>query len=155
MLRFLANVDPIDVARATSGLCPTKTLVMIISKTFTTAETMLNAKSVKQWLKETLKTEEALGEQTNSRHAGLALHACMHAFMRLFTCIHVFVCMHACVRLHACMCLFACMHLFVCMHACRPSHVCREHQLGFDLQVWHFFRSCLRILGLGGEFIRV
>lgn len=62
-IRFLANVDPIDVARATSGLCPTKTLVVIISKTFTTAETMLNAKSLRQWLKDGLKgNADAVGK---------------------------------------------------------------------------------------------
>jgi glucose-6-phosphate isomerase len=49
-LRFLANVDPIDVARALDGLDPATTLVVVISKTFTTAETMLNAKTVRQWL---------------------------------------------------------------------------------------------------------
>eukprot|EP00931_Biecheleriopsis_adriatica_P066719 TRINITY_DN4100_c0_g1_i1.p1 TRINITY_DN4100_c0_g1~~TRINITY_DN4100_c0_g1_i1.p1 ORF type:complete len:548 (-),score=146.54 TRINITY_DN4100_c0_g1_i1:157-1800(-) len=49
-LRFLANVDPIDVKRALEGLCAETTLVVIISKTFTTAETMLNAKTVKAWL---------------------------------------------------------------------------------------------------------
>merc|ERR1719310_577354 len=49
-LRFLANVDPIDVKRALEGLNAEETLVVIISKTFTTAETMLNAKTVKDWL---------------------------------------------------------------------------------------------------------
>lgn len=49
-LRFLANVDPIDVDRALEGLNPETTLVVVISKTFTTAETMLNAKTVKDWL---------------------------------------------------------------------------------------------------------
>jgi len=49
-LRFLANVDPIDVKRALEGLSAETTLVVIISKTFTTAETMLNAKTVKAWL---------------------------------------------------------------------------------------------------------
>ncbi|CAE7429075.1 PGIC1 [Symbiodinium natans] len=49
-LRFLANVDPIDVQRALEGLNAETTLVVIISKTFTTAETMLNAKTVKAWL---------------------------------------------------------------------------------------------------------
>jgi len=49
-LRFLANVDPIDVARATDGLNPETTLVLIVSKTFTTAETMLNARTMKDWL---------------------------------------------------------------------------------------------------------
>ncbi|KAL8444139.1 hypothetical protein Emag_005653 [Eimeria magna] len=61
-IRFLANVDPIDVARATSGLCPTKTLVVIISKTFTTAETMLNARALKQWLKDGLKGDQDIGK---------------------------------------------------------------------------------------------
>lgn len=49
-LRFLANVDPVDVARALAGLNPELTLVIIVSKTFTTAETMLNARTVKNWL---------------------------------------------------------------------------------------------------------
>ena len=49
-LRFLANVDPVDVARALEGLDVTRTLVIIVSKTFTTAETMLNARTVKDWL---------------------------------------------------------------------------------------------------------
>jgi len=49
-LRFLANVDPIDVKRALDGLSAETTLVLVVSKTFTTAETMLNAKTVKEWL---------------------------------------------------------------------------------------------------------
>ena len=49
-LRFLANVDPIDVARALRGLNPEDTLVVVVSKTFTTAETMLNARTVRKWL---------------------------------------------------------------------------------------------------------
>ncbi|GIL43028.1 hypothetical protein Vafri_837 [Volvox africanus] len=53
-LRFLANVDPIDVARALDGLDPEETLVVVISKTFTTAETMLNARTVRSWLIERL-----------------------------------------------------------------------------------------------------
>ena len=48
--RFLANVDPVDVSRALAGLDPETTLVIIVSKTFTTAETMLNARTVKNWL---------------------------------------------------------------------------------------------------------
>lgn len=49
-LRFLANVDPVDIARALSGLDPETTLVIVVSKTFTTAETMLNARTLKRWL---------------------------------------------------------------------------------------------------------
>ena len=49
-LRFLSNVDPVDVERACADLDPEETLVVIVSKTFTTAETMLNARTVRQWL---------------------------------------------------------------------------------------------------------
>jgi glucose-6-phosphate isomerase len=44
------NVDPADCARALEGLDPATTLVIVVSKTFTTAETMLNARTVRQWL---------------------------------------------------------------------------------------------------------
>jgi len=50
MMRFLANVDPGHVATALEGLDAEETLVVISSKTFTTAETILNAKTVKEWL---------------------------------------------------------------------------------------------------------
>ncbi|CAM9972287.1 unnamed protein product [Ascophyllum nodosum] len=55
ILRFLANVDPVDVARAISGLDPEETLVIVVSKTFTTAETMLNARTMKDWLLKSIK----------------------------------------------------------------------------------------------------
>ncbi|CAK0773032.1 hypothetical protein CVIRNUC_004023 [Coccomyxa viridis] len=61
-LRFLANVDPVDVARALNGLKPETTLVVVVSKTFTTAETMLNARTVRTWL-----TAE-LGKEAVSKH---------------------------------------------------------------------------------------
>ena len=61
-LRFLANVDPVDVAKALNGLNPETTLVVVISKTFTTTETMLNARSVRSWL-----TSE-LGTAATSKH---------------------------------------------------------------------------------------
>jgi len=50
VLRFLANVDPVDVERATEGLDPAETLVVVVSKSFTTAETMLNARTMREWL---------------------------------------------------------------------------------------------------------
>jgi glucose-6-phosphate isomerase len=49
-LRFLANVDPVDVARSIKDLDPETTLVVVVSKTFTTAETMLNARTIKEWI---------------------------------------------------------------------------------------------------------
>ncbi len=44
-LRFLANVDPIDVKKALQNLDCETTLFIVNSKTFTTAETMLNART--------------------------------------------------------------------------------------------------------------
>uniref|UniRef100_A0A7S4WD97 Glucose-6-phosphate isomerase n=1 Tax=Alexandrium monilatum TaxID=311494 RepID=A0A7S4WD97_9DINO len=61
-LRFLANVDPIDVKRALAGLSAETTLVIVISKTFTTAETMLNARTIKAWLVKELGTEAAIAK---------------------------------------------------------------------------------------------
>lgn len=49
-LQFLANVDPVDVERTCADLDPEETLIVIVSKTFTTAETMLNARAMRQWL---------------------------------------------------------------------------------------------------------
>jgi glucose-6-phosphate isomerase len=49
-LKFLANVDPIDFSRAIEDIDIEETLVVINSKTFTTAETMLNAKTVRNYI---------------------------------------------------------------------------------------------------------
>ncbi|KAK7266251.1 hypothetical protein RIF29_18893 [Crotalaria pallida] len=50
----LANVDPIDVARNITGLNPETTLVVVVSKTFTIAETMLNARTLREWISSAL-----------------------------------------------------------------------------------------------------
>jgi len=49
-VHVLANVDGAAVTEKLEGLDPQTTLVIIISKTFTTQETMLNAKAVKNWM---------------------------------------------------------------------------------------------------------
>lgn len=61
-LRFLANVDPVDVACALKGLKQETTLVVVVSKTFTTAETMLNARTLRAWV------TSALGAEAVSKH---------------------------------------------------------------------------------------
>ena len=48
-VRFAANVDPRDLGRALEGAEPASTLVVIVSKTFTTQETMANAQAAKAW----------------------------------------------------------------------------------------------------------
>jgi glucose-6-phosphate isomerase len=53
-LRFAANVDGSDIAQALEGLDPATTLVTVVSKTFTTQETMANAKAARDWLRAAL-----------------------------------------------------------------------------------------------------
>jgi glucose-6-phosphate isomerase len=48
-VRFAANVDPRDLERALDGADPAQTLVIVVSKTFTTQETMANAERAKRW----------------------------------------------------------------------------------------------------------
>lgn len=49
-IRFLSNVDGHDVCRALKGLDPRRTGVIVSSKSFTTVETLENARSVFEWL---------------------------------------------------------------------------------------------------------
>ena len=53
-LRFAANVDGSEIAAALHGLDPAETLVVVVSKTFTTQETMANAEAARAWLREAL-----------------------------------------------------------------------------------------------------
>lgn len=55
--RFVSNVDSTDFVEATRDLDPERTLFIVSSKTFTTLETMTNARSAREWLL------AALGEQ--------------------------------------------------------------------------------------------
>jgi glucose-6-phosphate isomerase len=48
-VRFAANVDPRDLQRALEGAEPASTLFVVVSKTFTTQETMANAAAAKRW----------------------------------------------------------------------------------------------------------
>ena len=56
-LRFVANIDPRDMAEALTGLEPETTLVVVVSKTFTTQETLANAEAAKAWLAAALPAE--------------------------------------------------------------------------------------------------
>ena len=48
--RFVSNIDGTDVTEATRDLDPRETLFIVSSKTFTTVETMVNARSAREWL---------------------------------------------------------------------------------------------------------
>ena len=53
-IRFAANVDGSEIAAALEGLDPAETLVGVVSKTFTTQETMANAIAARDWLRAAL-----------------------------------------------------------------------------------------------------
>ena len=56
-VRFASNLDGADITAALRGLDPTTTLVLICSKTFTTAETMVLAESARTWLADGVGTD--------------------------------------------------------------------------------------------------
>jgi glucose-6-phosphate isomerase len=53
-LRFIANVDPAEAAIVLADLDPAETLVIVVSKTFTTQETLSNAETARAWLRAAL-----------------------------------------------------------------------------------------------------
>ncbi len=59
-LRFVSNVDGTDVAEATRDLDPAETLVIVSSKTFTTLETLTNARTARDWCVGALGHERAV-----------------------------------------------------------------------------------------------
>ena len=56
--RFVSNVDGTDFAEAVHGLEPAATLFIVSSKTFTTLETMTNARTARAWLLASLGGDE-------------------------------------------------------------------------------------------------
>jgi glucose-6-phosphate isomerase len=60
--RFVSNVDSTDIVEATRDLDPAETLFIISSKTFTTLETMTNARSARDWSLAALKDEAAVAK---------------------------------------------------------------------------------------------
>ena len=75
-VRFVANVDGADIAKATHGLDPHETLFIIASKTFTTLETMTNAAAARRW------TLAALGDEKGIARHFVALSTNAKAVMR-------------------------------------------------------------------------
>src|SRR5690349_20911145 len=61
-MRFVSNIDPTDVSESLRDLDPASTLVIVSSKTFTTLETLTNAKVARQWLVEGLRDEKAVAK---------------------------------------------------------------------------------------------
>ena len=58
--RYVSNIDPNDMAEKTKGLDPETTLFIVVSKTFTTLETLTNAREARTWLLENLAAAGAI-----------------------------------------------------------------------------------------------
>lgn len=59
---FVSNVDAAEIARVLEQCDPAHTLFIVVSKTFTTAETLMNAQTARRWL------TDALGEEAVAGH---------------------------------------------------------------------------------------
>jgi glucose-6-phosphate isomerase len=61
-VRFVSNVDPADLDANLADLDPATTLFVVVSKTFTTVETLANARAARAWI------TGALGDESVSHH---------------------------------------------------------------------------------------
>ena len=66
--------DPTDAAVKTADLDPETTLVIIASKTFTTLETLTNARCVRAWLLDGLVAAGAIADTEQARRDAVAKH---------------------------------------------------------------------------------
>ena len=73
-VRYISNIDPNDAAEKLKGLDPETTLVVIVSKTFTTLETLTNAREVKTWLLATLREQGAIDGSAEHDAAAILHH---------------------------------------------------------------------------------
>lgn len=61
-MRFVSNIDGTDFVEATRDLDPAETLFIVSSKTFTTLETLTNARSARAWCLKVLGDESAVAK---------------------------------------------------------------------------------------------
>lgn len=80
--RYVSNIDPNDMAEKVKGLDPETTLVIIVSKTFTTLETITNAREAKTWLLKSLREAGAIDGS-----AGQDADAIRHHFVAVSTAL--------------------------------------------------------------------
>ena len=72
--RYVSNIDPNDMAEKVKGLDPETTLIIIVSKTFTTLETLTNAREAKTWLLESLRATGAIDGSAEQDADAIAKH---------------------------------------------------------------------------------
>ena len=72
--RFVSNIDPTDIAEKTADLDPETTLFIVASKTFTTLETLTNARLARDWLWARLAEAGAIDDTDAARVDAVAHH---------------------------------------------------------------------------------
>ncbi|MBI4901369.1 MAG: glucose-6-phosphate isomerase [Actinobacteria bacterium] len=72
--RFVSNIDPSDMYSKTADLDPETTLFIVASKTFTTLETLTNARLARDWLWASLEKADAIDGSESSRTDAVAKH---------------------------------------------------------------------------------
>lgn len=72
--RFISNIDPADMYEKTYDVDPETTLFIVASKTFTTLETMTNARMAKNWLINSLRANGAINDSDEQRADAVAKH---------------------------------------------------------------------------------
>ena len=72
--RFVSNIDPNDIAEKVKGLDPETTLMIVVSKTFTTLETITNAKMARWWLLDSLRKSGAIDDSAEKEAEAIAKH---------------------------------------------------------------------------------
>lgn len=72
--RFVSNIDPTDIAEKTRDLDPETTLFIIASKTFTTLETITNAKAARTWLLRGLQERGVIDDTEEAAKDAISKH---------------------------------------------------------------------------------
>jgi len=72
--RYVSNIDPTDLAQKTADLDPETTLFIVASKTFTTLETLTNARLAREWLWRSLAEAGVAVSTDEERQAAVAHH---------------------------------------------------------------------------------
>ena len=72
--RFVSNIDPTDLYATTADLDPETTLFIVASKTFTTLETLTNARLARDWLWTRLQQAGVIDGSEQSRARAVARH---------------------------------------------------------------------------------
>ena len=72
--RFVSNIDPADIYETTHDVDPETVLFIVASKTFTTLETMTNARMAKNWLLNSLQTSGIIDNTDEARAEAIRRH---------------------------------------------------------------------------------